>query len=67
MTDNLITSNFNSQPAERLCSSETSWSPDFIGPDDNFCDMEKKELVPLCAVNNFDGLCRSRRGRWACH
>ena len=55
MTDNLIMSNFTSQPAEQLCSSETSWGPDFIGPDGNFCDMEKKELTPLCTVSDVEG------------
>jgi hypothetical protein len=55
MADNLIMSNFTSQPAEQLCSSETSWGPDFIGPDGNFCDMEKKELTPLCAVSDVEG------------
>jgi len=55
MTDNLIMSNFTSQPAEQLCSSETSWGPDFIGPDGNFCDMDKKEMIPLCMVSDVDG------------
>lgn len=55
MTDNLIMSNFTSQMAEQLCSSETSWGPDFVGPDGNFCDMEKRELIPLCAVSDVEG------------
>ena len=55
MTDNLIMSNHTSQPAEQLCSSETSWGPDFIGPDGNFCDMDSKTLMPLCSLKDVDG------------
>ena len=55
MSDNLIMSNFSSQPAEQLCSMGTSWGPDLIDPDGNFCDMEKKELTPLCIVSDVEG------------
>lgn len=55
MTDNLIMSNFTSQPATELCTSDTSWGPDFIGPDGNFCDMDSKTLTPLCSAQDVDG------------
>jgi hypothetical protein len=55
MQDQLIMSNYTSQPAEQLCTSETSWGPDFIGPDGNFCDMSAKTLTPLCSTRDVDG------------
>jgi hypothetical protein len=55
MTEQLIMSNFTSQPAEELCNSATSWGPDFIGPDGRFCDMASKTLAPLCATEETDG------------
>jgi hypothetical protein len=55
MQDQLIMSNYTSQPAEQLCTSETSWGPDFIGHDGNFCDMSAKTLIPLCSTRDVDG------------
>ncbi|CAE7195967.1 hypothetical protein CFE70_007679 [Pyrenophora teres f. teres 0-1] len=55
MTERLIMSNFTSQPAEELCSSATSWGPDFIGSDGKFCDMSSKTLIPLCSSEAIDG------------
>ncbi|KAK4209220.1 hypothetical protein QBC37DRAFT_450890 [Rhypophila decipiens] len=55
MTEQLIMSNYTSQPAEELCSSSTSWGPDFIGSDGKFCDMASKSLLPLCSVEDVDG------------
>ncbi|KAF2120366.1 hypothetical protein BDV96DRAFT_610319 [Lophiotrema nucula] len=55
MTNQLIVSNFTSQPAEELCNSATSWGPDFIGPDGRFCDMDSKTLAPLCSSQDVDG------------
>ena len=48
-------SNFTSQPAEELCNSATSWGPDFIGSDGQFCDMGSKTLIPLCSSEDVDG------------
>ncbi|KAI2485079.1 hypothetical protein Ptr902_04019 [Pyrenophora tritici-repentis] len=55
MTERLIMSNFTSHPAEELCSSATSWGPDFIGSDGKFCDMGSKTLIPLCSSKDIDG------------
>jgi hypothetical protein len=55
MTEQLIVSNFTSQPAEELCSSGTSWGPDFVGSDGKFCDMSSKTLTPLCSSEDVDG------------
>jgi hypothetical protein len=55
MTENLIMSNYTSQPAAELCNSATSWGPDFIGPDGNFCDMGTKTLTPLCSSQDVEG------------
>jgi hypothetical protein len=55
MTNQLIVSNFTSQPAEELCNSPTSWGPDFVGPDGKFCDMSSKTLMPLCSSQDIDG------------
>lgn len=48
-------STYTSQPAAQLCGSKTSWGPDFIGPDGNFCDMEAKTLMPLCSAQDVNG------------
>ncbi|KAF2795472.1 hypothetical protein K505DRAFT_360120 [Melanomma pulvis-pyrius CBS 109.77] len=55
MKNQLVMSNHTSQPAEELCTSATSWGPDFIGSDAKFCDMESKKLSPLCSSQNVDG------------
>ncbi|KAI4675458.1 uncharacterized protein J4E84_010053 [Alternaria hordeiaustralica] len=49
MHEYLIVSNWTSQTAADLCNSATSWGPDFIGSDDQFCDMSTKTLTPLCS------------------
>ena len=48
-------SNHTSQPAADLCNSATSWGPDFIGPDGQFCDMGSKTLIPLCSSQDVEG------------
>jgi hypothetical protein len=48
-------SNYTSQPAADLCNSETSWGPDFIGSDGQYCDMSSKTLTPLCSTQDVDG------------
>lgn len=53
--DRLITSDIPSQPARELCQSSTSWGPDFVGSDGYFCDMDAKELLPLCSTENVNG------------
>ncbi|GIZ49754.1 hypothetical protein CKM354_001278100 [Cercospora kikuchii] len=53
--DRLVVSNITGEDAELLCSSETSWGPDFVGADGRFCDMEFKQLTQLCEVANVDG------------
>lgn len=55
MTEQLIVSNFTSQPAAELCNSETSWGSDFIGPNGQFCGMGSKTLTPLCSSQDVDG------------
>jgi hypothetical protein len=55
MTEQLIVSNYASQSAKGLCTSATSWGPDFIGLDGNFCDMASKTLIPLCSSKNIEG------------
>ncbi|THW90562.1 hypothetical protein D6D15_04485 [Aureobasidium pullulans] len=42
-------------PIAELCYSNTSWGPDFIGADGYFCDMSKKELMPLCSTEDVNG------------
>ncbi|CAK1367923.1 hypothetical protein CB0940_11364 [Cercospora beticola] len=53
--DRLVVSNITGEDAELLCSSKTSWGPDFVGADGKFCDMESKQLSQLCEVANVDG------------
>lgn len=38
----------SSASAEALCSSKSSWGPDFVGADGKFCDMETKTLSSVC-------------------
>ncbi|KAF7195304.1 hypothetical protein HII31_03510 [Pseudocercospora fuligena] len=53
--DRLVMSNITNQNAEELCSSETSWGPDFCGVDGKCCDMDTKTLFPLCEFEDVDG------------
>jgi hypothetical protein len=55
MLGHLIVSNRTSQTAAGLCNSDTSWGPDFIGSDGQFCDMGTKTLTPLCSFHAIDG------------
>ncbi|KAF5228856.1 hypothetical protein FAUST_10830 [Fusarium austroamericanum] len=55
MEHKLVVSNLTQHKAEDLCSSETSWGPDFIGTDGQFCDMGTKKLTPLCSTKDVDG------------
>ncbi|KAB5576372.1 hypothetical protein GE09DRAFT_1266116 [Coniochaeta sp. 2T2.1] len=56
MEEVLIVSNLSTRhTAESLCSSATSWGPDFVGIDGKFCDMATKTLSPLCSTANLDG------------
>lgn len=55
MEDRIVVSNVTQHSAEELCSSETSWGPDFIGSDGYFCDMSSKTLTPLCSKQNVNG------------
>jgi hypothetical protein len=55
MKQQLVVSNLTQHKAGDLCSSETSWGPDFIGTDGQLCDMEAKTLTPLCTTKNVEG------------
>ncbi|RSL61019.1 hypothetical protein CEP54_006481 [Fusarium duplospermum] len=55
MEQKLVVSNLTQHKAEELCSSETSWGPDFVGTDGMFCDMGTKTLTPLCSTRNVEG------------
>ncbi|KAH9859761.1 hypothetical protein IAQ61_011542 [Plenodomus lingam] len=55
IAEHFITSNFTSQPAEQLCNSATSWSPDYIGPDGRYCDMSSKNFSPICFTEDIGG------------
>lgn len=55
MERRLIVSNKVQHRAENMCSSDTSWGPDFVGTDGMFCDMGTKTLTPLCSTSSEDG------------
>ncbi|SMR51255.1 unnamed protein product [Zymoseptoria tritici ST99CH_1E4] len=55
MEQRLIMSNGTSHSAANLCRSETSYGPDFLSADGQFCDMVSKTLSPLCSVKEVDG------------
>lgn len=57
MLEHLVDAGLMSQgtTAEELCSSETSWGPDYIGSDKKFCDMGTKKISPLCELEEVDG------------
>ncbi|OAQ76812.1 hypothetical protein VFPFJ_10594 [Purpureocillium lilacinum] len=55
MENTLVVSNITQHTAEEVCSSATSWGPDFIGSDGKFCDMGAKVLSPLCSTENVAG------------
>jgi hypothetical protein len=50
METTLVKSSHDQHNATMLCTSETSYGPDFVSTTDGkFCDMAKKELWPLCS------------------
>lgn len=55
IVERLITSDIPSQLASELCQSSTSWGPDLVGADGYFCDMDAKELLPLCSTEVVNG------------
>lgn len=55
MEERLVVSNIARYKAQNLCSSETSWGPDFVSTDGMFCDMGMKTLTPLCSTENVYG------------
>ncbi|KAI5247358.1 hypothetical protein E4T42_06012 [Aureobasidium subglaciale] len=55
MENRLIISSHAGHTAEHLCDSATSWGPDFVGADGQFCDMATKTLSPLCSKKDVDG------------
>ncbi|KAK3180621.1 hypothetical protein K4F52_008087 [Lecanicillium sp. MT-2017a] len=55
MERQLIVSSLAEHYAEIVCSSDTSWGPDFVGSDGMFCDMGTKTLSPLCSTEEVDG------------
>jgi len=55
MENRLIISNHKEHTAANLCGSATSWGPDFVGSDKQFCDMGSKTLSPLCSEKDIDG------------
>jgi hypothetical protein len=48
MEEKLVVSNITTHRAENLCGSVTSWGPDFVGSDGQYCDMTTKTLTPIC-------------------
>ncbi|EEP78502.1 predicted protein [Uncinocarpus reesii 1704] len=58
MRDVLVVSGWPQHKAEELCKSETSVGPDFASLSDKlFCDMEHKELWPLCTNGTITNAC----------
>lgn len=55
MEESLVVSNITEHKAENMCSSATSWGPDFVGTDGMYCDMGTKTLIPLCSTQNVHG------------
>jgi hypothetical protein len=55
MQDRLIMSKLSQHTVESICSSDTSYWPDFVGLDGMFCDMGSKTLTPLCSTKQING------------
>lgn len=55
MQEQLVVSSKSRHSAKELCSSPTSWGPDFIDPHGWYCDMESKTLHALCSVKKVAG------------
>ncbi|KAK5122729.1 hypothetical protein LTR85_003644 [Meristemomyces frigidus] len=55
MEQQLVMSNHTSQTAAWLCGSATSYGPDFVGSDGQFCDMGSKTVSPLCSTSSENG------------
>jgi hypothetical protein len=56
MTKRIIISTENpAHNATELCTHPTSHSSDVVGSDGYYCNMETRELHPLCSSLNIDG------------
>ncbi|KAK0113923.1 hypothetical protein ONS96_014772 [Cadophora gregata f. sp. sojae] len=56
MESRLVVSNITQHSAKDLCTSATSWGPDFVSESEGlFCDMGTKTLLPLCGGQDVDG------------
>ncbi|PVH76724.1 hypothetical protein DL98DRAFT_640301 [Cadophora sp. DSE1049] len=56
MESRLVVSNITQHSATNLCTSATSWGPDFVSESEGlFCDMGTKTLTPLCEKENVEG------------
>jgi len=55
MAKRLIVSDFPEHNATELCSHPMSYGPDAAGSDGYFCDMQTRELTPLCSFQDVDG------------
>lgn len=67
MTEQLIVSSIPQHSAKTLCDSETSWGPDFVDVNGQYCDLGTKTLTPLCTASDtagcleFDGSTLTKR------
>lgn len=56
MAEELIVSqDYQEHRAKELCEDPMSLGPDFIGVDGYFCDMQTRELTPLCESHPING------------
>lgn len=55
MEGQIIISEHWNHNATSLCHDEMGYGPDFIGSDGYMCDMDKREVVPVCSFHEADG------------
>lgn len=55
MHDRLIVSDHYAHNATELCQSSMSYGPDAVGSDGYYCNMETRELFPVCKFHNVEG------------
>lgn len=56
--DKVVVDDIPSHTAHALCEAAGSAGPSFVNPEDGyFCDMETKEIYPVCKVQKGEHIC----------
>lgn len=54
-TELIVSENQWDHNATELCNDKMSYGPDFIGSDGYWCDMDKRQVLPICKFHQVEG------------